>query len=64
MEQGQVLGKVGNSGHSAAPHLHFQMMDGADWLTARGIPCYFSNIVDFTGRKISLIKENLTIVQL
>jgi hypothetical protein len=62
VRQGQVIGKLGNSGASAAPHLHFQIMDGPDFLTARGLPCYFSNIVDFLGKKISLIQDNLTIV--
>jgi murein DD-endopeptidase MepM/ murein hydrolase activator NlpD len=62
VHQGQVIGKLGNSGASAAPHLHFQIMDGPNFLTARGIPCYFSNIVDFLGKKISLIQDNLTIV--
>ena len=30
----ELMRKLGNSGHSMAPHLHFQIMDGADWLTA------------------------------
>ncbi|MEU3442724.1 M23 family metallopeptidase [Streptomyces griseoincarnatus] len=35
---GQVLAQVGNSGNSTEPHLHFQLMDGPDPDTARGIP--------------------------
>jgi murein DD-endopeptidase MepM/ murein hydrolase activator NlpD len=38
---GEVLGRVGHTGNSSAPHLHFQLMDGPDPLTARGIPCAF-----------------------
>lgn len=35
---GQVLGRCGNSGNSTEPHVHFQLMDGADPDTARGVP--------------------------
>lgn len=35
---GQVLARVGNSGNSTEPHLHFQLMDSADPYTAHGVP--------------------------
>ncbi|MGW1894719.1 M23 family metallopeptidase [Streptomyces sp. NPDC002004] len=35
---GQSVGQCGNSGNSTEPHLHFQLMDGADPNTANGIP--------------------------
>ena len=38
---GVHLGTVGSSGNSTMPHLHFQLMDGPDPLTARGLPCAF-----------------------
>lgn len=44
VKKGMVLGQVGNTGNSGAPHLHFQLMDSADFLTANGLPVMFENI--------------------
>jgi hypothetical protein len=35
---GDVLGKVGNTGNSQAPHLHLHVMNGPDPLLADGLP--------------------------
>jgi hypothetical protein len=41
IEPGEMIGKVGHSGNSTAPHLHFQLMDGSDPITAQGMSCSF-----------------------
>jgi hypothetical protein len=38
---GQLLGRLGNSGNSSAPHLHFQLSDGPDPITANSLPFVF-----------------------
>lgn len=41
VKKGDILSKVGHSGNSFSPHLHFQLMDSGDILSARGLPCAF-----------------------
>lgn len=43
---GSQLGRVGSSGNSTEPHLHFQLNDGPDVSTARGLPVEFTGIQD------------------
>jgi murein DD-endopeptidase MepM/ murein hydrolase activator NlpD len=38
VKRGQVMGRVGNSGNTLAPHLHFHVMDGPVPLAANGLP--------------------------
>jgi len=42
VSRGQVLGRVGNSGESTEPHLHFHFANGPD-LQATGLPVVFHN---------------------
>jgi murein DD-endopeptidase len=41
VKQGDVLGYIGNSGNSDAPHLHFHVVDGPAPLASEGIPYEF-----------------------
>lgn len=41
VKKGDVIGRVGHSGNSFAPHLHFQLMDSGDIATANGLPFAF-----------------------
>jgi murein DD-endopeptidase MepM/ murein hydrolase activator NlpD len=36
--RGEIIGLVGNSGNTIAPHLHFQVMDGLLSLASNGLP--------------------------
>jgi murein DD-endopeptidase MepM/ murein hydrolase activator NlpD len=38
---GQPLAECGSSGNSTQPHLHLQVMDGPDPVTAHGVPMAF-----------------------
>lgn len=49
VKKGDLLGNIGHSGNSFSPHLHFQLMDSSDIVSAKGVPCAFE--------KYELLKE-------
>jgi len=52
VEQGTLLGAIGFSGTATVySHLHYQLMDGADFLTAQALPVQFSDVTLVRGRE-------------
>jgi Peptidase family M23 len=41
LRPGDLIGRLGNSGNSDAPHLHFQVMDSPSFLDTMGLPFVF-----------------------
>jgi murein DD-endopeptidase MepM/ murein hydrolase activator NlpD len=54
VRRGQVLGKLGNSGNSDAPHLHFHIGDGPTPLGSEGIPFVLEGF-EYLGKRAGIM---------
>lgn len=53
VSRGQLLAKIGFSGTATTySHLHYQLMDGKNFLTANPLPCHFSDVKLIYGSKV------------
>lgn len=57
VSKGDMIGLLGNTGQSGAPHLHFQVMDGNSIAQAEGVPFVFENFVNL-GMLIDVEEED------
>ena len=44
VRRGDQIGRIGSSGSSELPHLHYQLMAGPDLFRSDGLPARFSNV--------------------
>ena len=57
---GQLIGKVGNSGNTTAPHLHLNMFDQVtDLLRAKVIPFGFNQYERWSGRSWEVVRNTV-----
>lgn len=59
VKKGEVIGRVGHSGNSFAPHLHFQLMDSSDMATAKGLPCSFEQYEVFQDGQWQIVVNGI-----
>jgi murein DD-endopeptidase MepM/ murein hydrolase activator NlpD len=61
VQRGDVLGLLGNSGQSSAPHLHFHVTEGPSLLGANGVPYAFDRVRVRKARLVPLTGTNFRV---
>jgi murein DD-endopeptidase MepM/ murein hydrolase activator NlpD len=51
VHQGQMVGKIGFTGDTIFPHLHYSLISGPEVFKVEGLPAYFNHYRRFTGEK-------------
>ena len=55
--RGSVLGKIGNSGDSATPHIHYGLQNGTNALTSEGLPSRFTTFELLMGATAKTVRN-------
>jgi murein DD-endopeptidase MepM/ murein hydrolase activator NlpD len=59
VQQGEMVGRVGFSGDSLFPHLHYTVTDGPTY-PSQGVPSYFKEFVRVLGARRLRVKTGQT----
>ncbi len=59
VQTGDRLANCGNSGNSTEPHVHLQVMDGPDPMSAKGVPLVFDSFSEQNGGQTRTVVRGL-----
>lgn len=59
VNRGEIIGNVGHSGNSTAPHLHFQLMDNVNPMYANGLPCAFFKYEEYKNGEWKIVNNGI-----